>query len=66
MFLASGIVNLNWGFFALPDVNFISTVCSVLSRAPKMKKLFRRSCQEGQKIPNLNLLFLTQVTSLTN
>ena len=39
MLLASGIVNLNWGFLALPDVNFISTVCSVLSRAPKMKKL---------------------------
>ena len=35
MFLALGIVNLNWGFLALPN-KVIITVCSVLSWASMM------------------------------
>ena len=39
MLLVSRRVNLNWGFLALPDVNIVSTVCSVLYRGPIMKKI---------------------------
>ena len=37
-FKLHNLANLNWEFLALPDVNFVSTVCSVLPRGPKMKK----------------------------
>ena len=47
MLLASGIVDLNWGYLALPDVNFISTEHTVLikftpgrAKNPQFKFIF--------------------------
>ena len=37
-FKLHNLANLNWEFLALPDENFVSTVCSVLPRGPKIKK----------------------------